>query len=128
MDETPPAADAGTTAAEKKAARNARWSRIAGILVAVAVLIRLASSLFGHAGLEACDSDTIQTNIASLVDEQLAKSKETMKFAKLSGIKTLKSDANLNVCEGRLDLTDQTGGQIFYNVTASEVRIDHVTS
>jgi hypothetical protein len=127
MDETPPIASEAATPPDKQT-KVARWSRIAGVLVAIAALIRLGSFFFSHPGLETCDSDTIQTTIASLVDEQLAKNKETMKFAKLSGIKTLKSDSSLNVCQARIDFTDNTGGQLFYNVTATEVRIDHVTS
>jgi hypothetical protein len=127
MDQTPPAAGA-TAASPDKPNKMARWSKIAGVLVAIAAAIRLGSAVFGHAELQTCDSETIRTTMASLVDEQLAKNKLTVRFAKLSGVKTLKSDSSLNTCQARLDFTDGSGGQVFYNITASEVRIDHMAS
>jgi hypothetical protein len=59
--------DASAEKAKKKAKRYATWSRWAGIMVAVAALIRVAA-LFLPAGLANCDDSAVQASLKTAIE------------------------------------------------------------
>lgn len=126
MDPNQAATAAALEQLKRKQEKRALWSKIAGVLVLVVVLLRAAIWLFGSNDALMCsDSKTIST-LTSAINEREQASNQTARVASIDGIQQLSHDSSLSRCSARLTLTDQSGGTMTYHVDRKRVEVDSV--
>ena len=121
------AATAGALDALKRKQDNrAKWSKIGGGLVLIAIGIRGAVALFGsHDAMTCTDSETIST-LTSAINDKEQQSNLAARVATIDNVQQVSHDASLSRCTARLAMTDQSSATISYHVDRKEVQVDQV--
>jgi hypothetical protein len=118
--------DAALEALKRKQASRAKWSKIGGGLLALAILIRAGSALFGsHEALGCSDSEAVSTLTSAINDKEKAMN-VAARVTSIDNIQQLSHDKSLSRCTARLAMTDQSTATINYHVDQKEVRMDSV--
>ncbi len=109
---------------EKKQKRNLRWSKIASVLVALAIFIRAAAWLFGSTHPMECDDSNVQSAVTDLIAESFTKAKLTINLTSLTDIKTVSRDDKLARCTAHVAMSDNSAGTLKYHLDSKQVELD----
>jgi hypothetical protein len=106
----PPIVAGAQTPEERKAKRNAKWYRWAGIFVAIAALIRAVAFFLPH-GLADCDGSDLQSSLRSAIE-----TKSSVKLTSVSNIQTVSRSGNSAVCRMHVNVSDGSQADITYQL------------
>lgn len=102
----PESADAGPSVAqEKRKMRYAKWSRIAGLLVAVVAVVRLVSLFMPHE-IPHCDDSEIQATAQDILKEAMASKGIKAQLKGLSNVTEGPRTASLARCTAVANLAE----------------------
>lgn len=119
------AATAGALDALKRKQDNrAKWSKIGGGLVLIAIGIRGAVALFGSHDAMQCTDSEVTTDVRQLLDEGAAKMNSPVRVTTLDGVVQVSHDSSLSRCTARVGMSDQSSATVAYHVDRKEVRVD----
>jgi len=113
---------------QKKQGSRAKWTKIAGVAMAVIFVARGADILFFQKpAMQSCDDSAVQRTLSGIIDKGLAGQGTAFKVKGFSNIQTGQhSDANAE-CTATITLSDNSKGVVHYRIDPKQVFFEKVS-